>query len=111
MKPGDLYWAYVPFRHQEGGKRRPVLVLHVPAGGGTPVVVESTSKYKPSLKLVKAINFDLPKYRSVSLKGVSYFYFAGLRELSRDCFDQSPVGQLAEDDLRAIMIKLNSSPG
>lgn len=105
MDAGDIYWAEVPFKDAPGAKVRPVLVLHAPAEQDV-VVLRGTTKLKPKYELIAAIDFDLPRYDKIRIKGQTFFYLVGLSTLPREKFREL-AGRLPDAEFNAIVSKLN----
>jgi hypothetical protein len=104
----ELYIAYVAW--ENGGKRRPVLVLS--EDGDIISVYPVTSQYGRKSESIQAQYFVINDWRQAGLDKQSYADTADIVELARTAIvAQSPIGKLSEADEARLLEFLANQKG
>lgn len=94
MKINEIYTAYVAW--QNGGKRRPILIIETEENNFS--FLKVTSKYKNKSEKIKKLYYPLQDWRDEGLKKQSYIDTGALLSISRSEVSLNYVGRLTRKD-------------
>lgn len=94
MRINEIYTAYVTW--QNGGKRRPILIIETNEDDFS--FLKITSKYKNKSEKIKSIYYPLQDWRDEGLRKQSYIDTGTLLNLSKSDVSLNYVGRLTQKD-------------